>query len=158
MEETFLISYFIYLRLKSLVNKTFSWNFLFRLNALNKLQIVRGCSGSPLALRVSGRSLSQQHQVVWHNRARELSRGGSILHSSDDVLECLKKCFDLLDPKGIECFKDLGSFPEDQRIPAAVLVDMWTELYGDDDASALENIYQLVNWNMADIVVTRYSG
>ena len=137
MEETFLISYFI-------------------LSALNKLQIVRGCRGSPLALTVSGRSLSRQHQVVWHNRAKELSRGRSILHYNDDVLDCLQKCFDVLDPKCIECFRDLGLFPEDQRIPAAALVDMWTELHGDDDTGAMENIDQLVNWNMADIIVTRY--
>ena len=107
---------------------------------------------------MTGRSLSQQNPVVWYNRARELSSGHLIHHSSSDVRDCLQKCFDLLDPKRIECFRDLGLFPEDQRIPAAALVDMWTELYGDDDVSALENIYQLVNWNMADIVVTRYGG
>ncbi|KAL1333077.1 hypothetical protein HN51_061833 [Arachis hypogaea] len=118
-------------------------------------EIVRGCSGSPMALRVNGRSLSQQQRVVWQERAKELSRGGSVLHSSSDVLDSLQKCFDLLDPMGIECFQDLGLFPEDQRIPAAALVDMWTELYGDDDTSALANIYKLVNWNLADIVVTR---
>lgn len=137
---------------------TLSCNFLFDLNGLNKLQIVRGCSGSPLALRVSGRSLSQQHPVVWHNRARELSGGQSILDSSAsaDVLACLQKSFDVLDFKTIECFNDLCLFPEDQRIPAAALVDMWAELLGFDDGSAMEKIYQLENLNMADIVVTRY--
>ncbi|KAJ1436511.1 Powdery mildew resistance protein, RPW8 domain [Sesbania bispinosa] len=88
-------------------------------------EIVRGCSGSPLALRVSGRSLSHQQPLVWHNRARALSKGHSILDSNNDVLVCLQKSLDVLNPKAIECFGDLGLFPEDQRIPAAALVDMW---------------------------------
>ncbi|CAL0312720.1 unnamed protein product [Lupinus luteus] len=121
-------------------------------------EIVRGCSGSPLALRVSGRSLSHQNPVIWHNRAKELSKGHSILDSSNDVLVSLQKNFDVLDPKVLECFRDLSLFPEDQRIPASALVDMWAELLGYDDESAMEKIYQLVNLNLADIVVTRKVG
>ncbi|KAK2357234.1 putative disease resistance protein [Trifolium repens] len=118
-------------------------------------EIVRGCSGSPLALRVSGRSLSNEHQIVWLNRAKALSSGSSILDSSKDVLSCLQKSLDVLDPKSMECFRDLGLFPEDQRIPAAALIDMWAELRNDDEATAMERIYNLVNLNLADIIVTR---
>lgn len=118
-------------------------------------EIVRGCSGSPLALRVSGRSLINEQLIVWLNRARELSAGRSILDSNKDVLSCLQKSLDVLDPKSMECFRDLGLFPEDQRIPAAALIDMWAELRNDDDASAMEKIYKLVNLNLADIIVTR---
>ena len=126
------------------------------INAQNMLQIVRGCSGSPLALRVSGRSLINEQLIVWLNRARELSAGRSILDSNMDVLSCLQKSLDVLDPMSMECFRDLGLFPEDQRIPAAALIDMWAELRNDDDASAMERIYKLVNLNLADIIVTRY--
>ncbi|PNY16705.1 putative disease resistance protein [Trifolium pratense] len=122
-------------------------------------KIVRCCSGSPLALRVSGRSLSNEHQIVWLNRAKELSAGSSIFDSifdsSKDVLSCLQKSLDVLDPKSMECFRDLGLFPEDQRIPAAALIDMWAELRDDDEATAMERIYKLVNLNLADIIVTR---
>ncbi|XP_045786292.1 probable disease resistance protein At5g66900 [Trifolium pratense] len=118
-------------------------------------KIVRCCSGSPLALRVSGRSLSNEHQIVWLNRAKELSAGSSILDSSKDVLSCLQKSLDVLDSKSMECFRDLGLFPEDQRIPAAALIDMWAELRDDDEATAMERIYKLVNLNLADIIVTR---
>ncbi|KAK7268617.1 hypothetical protein RIF29_21319 [Crotalaria pallida] len=118
-------------------------------------KIVRGCRGSPFALIHSGRSLSNQNPVIWHNRARNLSKGHSVLDYNADVLACLQKNFDILDPNTIECFMDLSLFLEDQRIPAAALVDMWAELLGDDDASAMERIYQLVNLNMADIIVTR---
>ncbi|CAI8609216.1 unnamed protein product [Vicia faba] len=86
-------------------------------------EIVRGCSGSPLALRVSGRSLSNEQQIVWLNRAKELSAG--------------------------------GLFPEDQRIPVVALIDMWAEIRNEDDATAVERIYKLVNLNLADIIVTR---
>ncbi|KAK7268614.1 hypothetical protein RIF29_21316 [Crotalaria pallida] len=117
--------------------------------------ILRGCKGSPLALELSGRSLNHQDKMFWHNWARGLSTGHTVLDYNADLLSCLQKSFDILDPKTIECFKDLSLFPEDQRIPAAALVDMWAELLGDDDASAMERIYQLVNLNMADIIVTR---
>ncbi|XP_020238613.1 probable disease resistance protein At5g66900 [Cajanus cajan] len=118
-------------------------------------KIVRGCSGSPLALRVNGRSLSHKQALFWHNRAQALSTGHSIIVSSDDVLTCLQKSFEDLDPKVAECFRDLSLFPEAQRIPAAALVDIWAELREEDDGSAMEKIYELVNRNMADIVVTR---
>ncbi|XP_058766161.1 probable disease resistance protein At5g66900 [Vicia villosa] len=118
-------------------------------------EIVRGCSGSPLALRVSGRSLSNEQQIVWLNRAKELSAGGTILDSNTDVLSCLQKSLDVLDPKSMECFRDLGLFPEDQRIPVAALIDMWAEIRNEDDATAMERIYKLVNLNLADIIVTR---
>ncbi|RDX78683.1 putative disease resistance protein, partial [Mucuna pruriens] len=123
--------------------------------ASNVYNIVRGCSGSPLALRVNGRSLSYQEPLVWHNRAKKLWTDHSIVASSNDVLTCLQKSFDDLDAKMAECFWDLSLFPEAQRIPAAALVDIWAELHDEDDATAMENISELVNRNMADIVVTR---
>jgi len=126
------------------------------LNTLNKLQIARGCSGSPLALIVTGKSLSREPPWAWNNRAKKLSKGQPILAFSADVLTCLQKSFDDLDPKVAECFRDLSLFPEAQRIPAAALVDIWAELRDEDDDSAMENIYELVKRNMADIVVTRY--
>ncbi|KAK7263082.1 hypothetical protein RJT34_30666 [Clitoria ternatea] len=124
-------------------------------------QIVRGCHGSPLALTVCGRSLSGQELLVWQNRADELSMGRSILEYSQknfdvsDVLSCLQKNFDVLNPKVIECFRDLGLFPEAQRIPATALVDMWAELHGENDVRAMEIILELVDRNLADMVVTR---
>lgn len=119
---------------------------------------MKGCSYSPLALSVTGKSLSHKKLVVWRNRAKALSTEHS---STPDyyykcVLTCLQKSLDVLDPKAIECFKDLSLFPEDQIIPVAALVDIWAELHCEDDADALENIYQLVNLSMADIIVTRY--
>ncbi|KAL2333615.1 hypothetical protein Fmac_014828 [Flemingia macrophylla] len=118
-------------------------------------EIARGCMGSPLALGVNGRSLRQKQPLFWHNKARALSSGRSIIVSNNDVLTCLQKSFDDLDPTVAECFRDLSLFPEAQRIPAAALIDIWAELRDEDDGTAMEKIYELVNRNMADIVVTR---
>jgi len=120
------------------------------------MQIVRGCSGSPLALLVTGKSLCNERQGVWCDRARELSAGSTILDSSEEVLSCLQKSLVELDSKSKECFRDLGLFPENQRIPAAALIDMYAELRDEDDASALERICKLEDQNLADIIVTRY--
>ncbi|KAI5436813.1 hypothetical protein KIW84_023073 [Lathyrus oleraceus] len=61
-------------------------------------EIVRGCKGSPLVLQVIAGSLCQQP---------------------------FEKCLDILeDINQKECFMDMGLFPEDQRIPVTILVDM----------------------------------
>lgn len=106
----------------------------------------------------TGKSLCHQKLMVWRNRAKAFSTGYSALdYYYKYVLNCLQKSLDILERKAIECFKDLGLFPENQRIPVAALVDMWAELHCEDDhVDALEKIYQLVNLNMADIIVTGY--
>ena len=55
---------------------------------------------------------------------------------------------------------DLGSFPEDQRIPAAALIDMWAELYklDEDGIHAIANLQELDIRNLASLVMARYAG
>ncbi|KAI9089086.1 hypothetical protein K1719_029365 [Acacia pycnantha] len=120
-------------------------------------EIVQGCSGSPMVLNAIGRSLCGQDSVVWQSRATKLSKGRPIFESNEDLLAFLQKSFDVLDTKSVikECFLDLGLFPEDQKIPAASLVDMWVELHGEYDINAMEKIYELATRNMVDIVVSR---
>ena len=57
-----------------------------------------------------------------------------------------------------ECFMDLGSFPEDQRIPIAALIDMWAELYELDEGGihAIANLHELTTRNLASLVMSRY--
>ncbi|KAG6768056.1 hypothetical protein POTOM_026953 [Populus tomentosa] len=88
-------------------------------------KIVKGCKGFPLALKVVGRSLRGEPEEIWKTRAMELSKVGSIFEYSD-LRNSLQKSLDALDNKVIlkECFIDLCSFPEDQRIPVNALVDM----------------------------------
>ncbi|CAK7339409.1 unnamed protein product [Dovyalis caffra] len=120
-------------------------------------KIVKGCKGFPLALKVVGRSLRGEPEEIWKTRATELSKVGSIFEN-DDLLNSLQRSLDTLDDKVIvkECFMDLCSFPEDQRIPVNALVDMWMELYDlDEEAYAVAKLRELCNRNLVDLVVTR---
>nr|XP_011464469.1 PREDICTED: probable disease resistance protein At5g66900 isoform X2 [Fragaria vesca subsp. vesca] len=122
-------------------------------------KIVERCMGFPLAITVLGRSLCGQPIEIWQKRVLEWSRGSSVLESEHDLLDCLQSSLDALDeekPLIRECFIDLGLFPEDQRIPATVLVDMWAELYGiHEDILSISHLYELASQSLANLVVTR---
>ncbi|XP_062006614.1 probable disease resistance protein At5g66900 isoform X2 [Rosa rugosa] len=121
-------------------------------------KIVERCMGFPLAITVVGRSLCGQPIEIWQKRVLEWSRGSSVLESEHDLLDYLQSSLDALDgEKSLirECFIDLGLFPEDQRISATVLIDMWAELYGIEDISSIVNLYELASRSLANLVVTR---
>ncbi|RVX23780.1 hypothetical protein VitviT2T_010607 [Vitis vinifera] len=122
-------------------------------------KIVKGCKGFPLALRVVGRSLCGQPAEAWESRLLTWSEGQSIFSSDSDLLPCLQSSLDALVDKGIlkECFMDLSSFPEDQKIPAAALIDMWAELYKlhTDDVFAINNLQELSFRNLLSLVDAR---
>lgn len=126
------------------------------------MQILKFCGGLPLAIKVIGRSLCGQSAEVWRSKAMKWSTGHSILGSNSDLLKCLEKSLDFLDDELIikECFMDLGSFPEGQRIHVATLIDMWTELYelDEDGIHAIANLYEISARNLASLFVTRYAG
>lgn len=91
----------------------------------------------------------------------EWSENSSVLSFEDKLLACLKSSLDFLGERDVklkECFMDLASFPEDTRIPATALIDMWTELHGLKESHAAANLFELHHWNMANVVVTRYDG
>lgn len=123
------------------------------------MQIVDGCKGIPLVLKVVGRSLCRQPPTVWQKRLQEWRSGTSILESNNEILDRLRTCLDFPDSKAVvkDCFLDLGSFPEDQRIPVIALVDMWVELYGldEDGIDSVANIYELCFRNLATLIITR---
>ncbi|KAL6273781.1 hypothetical protein ACE6H2_024473 [Prunus campanulata] len=119
-------------------------------------QIVEHCKGFPLAIKVLGGSLCGQPIEIWTQRLIEWSRGSTVHDSDDELLLCLQSSFEALDKVMAECFLDLGLFPEDQRIPAAALIDIWTELYDlDEDAECIANLYKLSDRSLANLVVTR---
>ncbi|KAE9614333.1 putative winged helix-turn-helix DNA-binding domain, leucine-rich repeat domain, L [Lupinus albus] len=122
-------------------------------------KIVRGCKGSPLAIKVIGRSLSHQPYKFWQKMVEELSQGHSIVDSNKELLTCIEKIFDVVEDKSVtkECFMDLGLFPEDQRIPVSALIDIWIEGYGldDDGREAMDIINKLDSMNLANVLVGR---
>uniref|UniRef100_A0A5B6YTU2 RPW8 domain-containing protein n=1 Tax=Davidia involucrata TaxID=16924 RepID=A0A5B6YTU2_DAVIN len=120
-------------------------------------EIVKGCRGFPLALTVVGRSLCGQKGVNWKITLKQWSEGKSIFSSNSDLLVCLQTSLDALDGRVKECYLDLGSFPEDERIPVAALMDMWVELYNldEDGMDALANLLELSTRNLVNLVFTR---
>ncbi|KAG6666339.1 hypothetical protein CIPAW_01G024800 [Carya illinoinensis] len=124
-------------------------------------KIVKGCGGFPLALKVVGKSLCGKPAVAWLVRVAKWSDGCSILDTDieSELLENLQSSLDFKGPEMIlgECFMDLGSFPEDQRIPVATLIDMWSELYEPvvDGIHAIANLHEINNLNLVSLVATR---
>ncbi|XP_004288076.1 PREDICTED: probable disease resistance protein At5g66900-like [Fragaria vesca subsp. vesca] len=122
-------------------------------------QVLKHCKGFPLAITVVGRSLCGQPIEIWQKRLIEWSKGSSILNSDHDLLVCLQSSLDALEKESItikECFLDLSSFLEDQRIPATTLIDIWGESYKiDEDWLCIANLCELTNRNLANLIVTR---
>ncbi|KHN42056.1 Putative disease resistance protein [Glycine soja] len=125
-------------------------------------EIVRGCKGSPLALKVTAGSLCQQPYEVWQNMKDRLQSQSILLESSSsDLLFRLQQSLDILEDKfkinEKVCFMDLGLFPEDQRIPVAALIDMWAELHNLDEngRNAMTIIHDLTIRNLINVIVTR---
>ena len=113
-----------------------------------------------MALETIGRSLYGNPVGAWLSIAMEWSDGHSIFNSSSDLLDSLEKSVEFSDHDVIlkECFLDLGSFPEGQKIPIAALIDMWAELYklDEDGVGATAILQELNSRNLATLVMTRY--
>ncbi|KAJ0728245.1 putative P-loop containing nucleoside triphosphate hydrolase [Helianthus annuus] len=122
-------------------------------------KIVNFCKGLPLALTVAGASLCGQPAFKWKTTLKKWSESGSMLQSNSNILHSLKSSVDALDelPNVKECFLDLGSFPEDERISATVLMDMWVVLYNLDDegTSTSENLLELSLRNLINLSSVR---
>ncbi|XP_030936238.1 probable disease resistance protein At5g66900 [Quercus lobata] len=122
-------------------------------------KIVRGCGRFPLAPKVNGKSLRGKPVEAWRSRGRKWSSGHSIFNSSSDLIHCLQKSLELsVDEDNLkECFMDLGSFREDQRIPVLALIDVWQELYkhDEDGIDAIAILHELTSRNLANLVMTR---
>ncbi|GMI74752.1 N REQUIREMENT GENE 1.1 [Hibiscus trionum] len=120
-------------------------------------KVMESCKGLPLALAVVGKSLCGQPVAMWRKQAKQHSKGLSILHSNADLLAYLESSLDTLDSQSElkDCYLDLGSFPEDHRIPAAALIDMWVELYELDEDDAIINLNKLSDRNLINLVLVR---
>ena len=121
--------------------------------------MVKYCKGFPLALTVIGASLYGQNVVKWRTTLKKWSEGRSIFDSSSQLLLSLQASVDALEdlPIARECFLDLGSFPEDEKIAASALMDMWVELYGLDDEGMYTSEYllELATRNLLNLVLAR---
>ncbi|KAF8020249.1 hypothetical protein BT93_G0834 [Corymbia citriodora subsp. variegata] len=118
-------------------------------------KIVNRCKGLPLALTVVAKSLRGKDRSFWVTKLLNLSHLGL----DSGILDCLRKSLDDLDGDLSikERFMDLGSFPEDRKIPATALIDMWVELYRQDfdGMRAINDLHELIYRNLADLVIIR---
>ena len=104
--------------------------------------------------------MCRQKAEVWHSRLINWSDGQFFFNSDTELLDKLQNSLEFPDDKVIlkNCFMDLGSFPEDQRIPAAAFIDMWAELYELDEVQAIASLLELTNRNLASLVMSRYTS
>ncbi|PSS21558.1 Disease resistance protein [Actinidia chinensis var. chinensis] len=122
-------------------------------------KIVKGCGGFPLALDVVGRSLCGRRKEIWKHVLKQWSEGQSIFdsESNKELLTCLQTSLNTLVERYKECYLDLASFPEDQRIPATALMDMWVELYnlGENGEDTIAILDELSKRSLVEQVIVR---
>ena len=78
-----------------------------------------------MALKVIGASLRDKPEMFWISAKSRLTRSQPICESHEiQLLERMRLSIDCLPEKVRECFLDLGSFPEDKKIPLDVLINI----------------------------------
>ncbi|XP_024639595.1 probable disease resistance protein At5g66900 isoform X3 [Medicago truncatula] len=121
-------------------------------------EIVEACKGSPLVLKVIAGSLRNQPFEKWLDMKKRLNSQSILDSNSTDLLCRLQQSLDMLeDINEKECFLDMGLFPEDQRIPVTVLIDIWAEMYDldEDGIKAMVIIHDLITRNFINVIATR---
>lgn len=122
-------------------------------------QVVDECKGLPLALKVIGASLRGQPEMFWMSAKSRLSKSQPICESHEiQLLERMKLSIDYLPAKVRDCFLDLGSFPEDKKIPVDVLVSIWVELHDIDEEEAFAILIELADKNLIKLVKDARTG
>ena len=102
-----------------------------------------------MALKVIGASLRDKPEMFWISAKSRLTRSQPICESHEiQLLERMRLSIDCLPEKVRECFLDLGSFPEDKKIPLDVLINIWVELHDIDDKEAFAILVELADKNL----------
>ncbi|XP_059074885.1 probable disease resistance protein At4g33300 [Cryptomeria japonica] len=116
------------------------------------------CKGLPLALKVIASSLHGELPVVWEIAKNKLSKGELPVvweigknKLSKGLLECLGTSVDRLDDVVKECFLDMGSFPEDTKICANALLDIWVYFRNLEWQDAFAILLELASRNLLNL-------
>ncbi|CAH8281044.1 unnamed protein product [Arabidopsis lyrata] len=121
-----------------------------------KILILKRCNGFPLVIEVVGISLKGQALYLWKGQVESWSEGETILgNAHPTVLKRLQPSFSALKPHLKECFLDMGSFLEDQKIHASLIIDIWVELYGRGSTSTnmyMKYLNDLASQNLLKLV------
>ncbi|XP_010444714.1 PREDICTED: probable disease resistance protein At5g66910 isoform X1 [Camelina sativa] len=120
-------------------------------------KVLKRCNGFPLVIEVVGISLRGKALYLWKGQVESWSEGKTILSNPHPtVLQRLQPSFNALEPHLKECFLVVGSFLEDQKIWASLILDIWVELFGRGSSSST-NVYMkylndLASQNLLKIV------
>jgi len=102
---------------------------------------------------VIGASLRDQPEMYWESARKRLSRGEPICESHESkLLDRMAISTQFLSKNVRECFLDLGSFPEDKKIPLDVLINMWVEIHDIDPEEAFAILVELSDKNLLTLV------
>lgn len=98
--------------------------------------------------------------AYWNGMLKNLSeRKKSVLDLDKDILLCLSRSLNVFEDKSLikQCFLDLGLFPEDQKIAATMLRDLWVHLYKhpDDGSDTINQLFELSVKNLATLLPVR---
>ncbi|XP_076917336.1 putative disease resistance protein At5g66900 [Bidens hawaiensis] len=119
--------------------------------------MVKICKGFPLAITVIGASLRDQSEDKWKTTLQICSEGQSIFDLNNPLLLSLQTSVDALKdfPVARDCFLDLGSFLEDEKISASALMDIWVVLYnlGKEGIHTIEYLVELSSRNLLSLVL-----
>ncbi|KAJ0442226.1 putative powdery mildew resistance protein, RPW8 [Helianthus annuus] len=125
-------------------------------------KLVKCCKRHPLALSVIGGLLKGTHMAKWQFMLNKLSEGfgqKSVLDLDEDMRLRLATSLDVFKEGSEikECYLDLGLFPEDQKIAATTLMDIWISLYKHDEkgSATLNNLFELSSKNLATLLPIR---
>ncbi|GLJ19833.1 hypothetical protein SUGI_0359460 [Cryptomeria japonica] len=117
------------------------------------------CKGLPLALKVIASSLHGEPPVVWEIAKNKLSKAEPISdYHKEGLFKCLETSIDLLDDVVRECFLDLGSFPEDTKICADALLDIWVYFRNLEWQDAFVILLELASRNLLNLTSNSGSG
>lgn len=97
----------------------------------------------------------------WESISNKLSKQNkSVLDLHDSILVSLEKSLELFteEPEIEQCYSDLGMFPEDQKIAATLLMDMWVHLYKHDKEGldTINILSDISSKNLATLLPIRY--
>nr|KAJ0188684.1 hypothetical protein LSAT_V11C900466630 [Lactuca sativa] len=118
------------------------------------------CKQHPLALSVIGGLLKGTDITSWLGMLKNLSDGKqTVLDLEESIPLCLARSLDVFKEESVikQCYLDLGLFPEDQRIAATMLMDMWVHLYNDDEEglATMNHLFELSYKNLATLLPIR---
>ncbi|XP_057840509.2 putative disease resistance protein At5g47280 [Cryptomeria japonica] len=117
------------------------------------------CKGLPLALKVIASSLHGEPPVVWEIAKNKLSKGEPISdYHKEGLYKCLETSIELLDDVVRECFLDLGSFPEDTKVCADALLDIWVYVRNLEWQDAFVTLLELASRNLLNLTSNSGSG